>query len=190
MSLARSIALVLAGACAIGFGTVVPAPASTRTIEQRHLARRGGGLPPWRSCAAVRQDPQKVIASYPRAFGIPKNSGPALNAGASTLRCGTTGWGYVHIKRGKQAKWQRLADMTSDEGWKDVAHQGLTKSLKDPDKITWSSSRETWCLSGKINFYEDNHYVTSHFVQTILGKDTNVVSSYPAEKQCENNSHD
>lgn len=73
----------------------------------------------------------------------------------------------------------------------DVAHKGLTKTVNDPDTITWSSSRETWCLSGKILFYDENgHYVMSHFVQTIIGKDTNIVSTYPADKQCESNSHD
>lgn len=80
--------------------------------------------------------------------------------------------------------------MSSYQGWKDVAHQGLTKTIADPDKVTWSSSRETWCLSGKINFYEGDDFITSHFVQTILGRDTNIVSSYPADKQCENGSHD
>jgi hypothetical protein len=151
-----------------------------------------GGRPPWAACSLAKRTPQKVIARYSRDFAIPRNGGPAINKGSTTLRCGDKGWGYFHVKTKHYREWSNLSSWSNYQTWMDVAHAGLVKTLADPDKVTYSSRRETFCLSAKINYYRDDQYVTSKIILTILGKDMNIVSTYPSQndKQCEENSHD
>ena len=115
-----------------------------------------------------------------------------MNKGTSTLRCGKDGWGYWHIKQEHLAEWQGLATESDHETWLDVAHVGLTKTLSDPDTVTYSHIKLTYCLSASINLYHHGDYVKSRVIQTIIGRDMNIVSTYPAKKnkQCEDESHD
>ena len=85
-----------------------------------------------------------------------------------------------------------MASVSNYQTWVDVSHAGLTKTLSDPDKITYSHQRETFCLSAKIHLHQDRDLVASKIVLTILGKDMNIVSTYPSKqnKHCEDNSHD
>ena len=80
-------------------------------------------------------------------------------------------------------KFDALADDSSYQTWMDVAHEGLRKTLKDPSKITHSNSRETFCLSARINFYKsDGTYIKSRMIQAIIGdRDFNIISTYPSD---------
>lgn len=140
----------------------------------------------------MRKKEQKIIANYSRDFGFPRNGGPVMNKGTSTLRCGDKGWGYWHIKARHLNDWNELAGRSDHETWMDVADAGLTKTLADPDTVTYSHKRLTYCLSARINLYRNYDYVGSEIIQTIIGKDMNIVSTYPPEnkKQCEDDSHD
>lgn len=51
---------------------------------------------PWGACG-VSTDAQKLVTTYHRDLGVPKNQGPIVPSGTTTFKCGTNGWGLKHI---------------------------------------------------------------------------------------------
>ena len=160
MHSSERIVCLAAGALLLPAMAATPASASVNTPSSVAAPMAAtGGLPPWSACSSVENSEQKIIANYDRDFGVPRNGGPIFNKGTSSLRCGTQGWGYFHIKMKHLRKWERLASETDHQTWMDVAHVGLAKTLADPDTDTYSGKRETFCLSAKINFFNHGDYV-------------------------------
>jgi len=136
------------------------------------------GTPPWSPCGA-RDKKTKVLHQYKRAT-------VAGVAGArATLACGTSGWGFRHIKVRHLSQWEAEAAPLFTP-WMDIAHWAIANTLATPcsklrqtrnDTIQYVAPFELRDQRGKI--------VRSFGVRVVVGRKTqNIITAYPQKATC------
>ena len=141
------------------------------------------GLATWGACGAFDSH-TKVI----RAFSRKNTSGvsPYMSSGISNLACGSSAWGYRHIIAKHLSQWEYRASEAS-ENWRDTADYGIEWALKDPNRIRYRSSNDTYCFSRQINLVNDRtgQVVDHYFPNVVVGRVTkNIITAWPAGTQC------
>lgn len=64
--------------------------------------------------------------------------------------------------------------------WRDIADWSIRATLRDPGKVTWRASNETWCYSRKFVFLLDDEVVAKMIVRVVLGKTgRRLITSFP-----------
>jgi hypothetical protein len=143
----------------------------------------GGGFSTqatWGACGIFDEN-LKVIRTF-----TDRRGGAGLPGGSSTLNCGSENWGYRHIVDRHLSQWQAKAAVAR-ENWRDTADYGILWAFKDPDKVTYRGSNDTYCYSRKINLVnEDNGQVVGNYYPNvaIARVSKRIITAVPAGAQC------
>lgn len=134
----------------------------------------------WGACGVFDED-LKVIRTF-----TDRKGGAGLPSGSSTLTCGNESWGYRHTVKEHLSQWQAKAALAR-ENWRDTADYGILWAFKDPDKVTYRGSNDTYCYSRKINLVnEDNgEVVGSYYPNVAIARvSKRIITAIPASAQC------
>ncbi|MGH3426008.1 MAG: hypothetical protein ACRDQZ_00275, partial [Mycobacteriales bacterium] len=109
---------------------------------------------------------------------------PGLPAGKSRLRCGSKKWGYNHIKVRHINEWQKDAEAVH-KNWRDQADWTIAAVLRDPEKITYRKSKDTFCFSRKVYLEYNGKVVGTRQPNVIVAHDSqNIITAWPANDEC------
>lgn len=172
----------LVGSAPITAGASSPAPhgtwsASSNTTPQKRLQT-------WGACGAFDSN-TKVIRAFSRAATV--GVSPYSSAGTTNLGCGSDAyWGYRHIVKQHLSQWEYRASEAS-ENWRDTADYGISWALKDPDRVTYRSSNDTYCFSRLINLVNDRtgQVVDRYYPNVVVAHvSKNIITAFPSSSQC------
>lgn len=141
------------------------------------------GLAPqatWGACGIFDEN-LKVVRTFTN-----RAPGAGLPGGSSTLNCGSENWGYRHTVKNHLSQWQAKAALAR-ENWRDIADYGILWAFKDPDKVTYRGSNDTYCYSRKINLVnEDTGEVVGNYYPNvaIARVSKRIITAIPASAQC------
>lgn len=137
----------------------------------------------WGACG-IFTDNYKVVRSFPRKR-IRAAIGGKLKGGISVLRCGgpkiNPSWGYRHILKDHGDQWRQRAALTN-QNWRDVADFGIKWALKDPARVSYRSSNNTFCFSRRLYLYnkttgERVGHMTPRVI--VAGVSKNIITAFP-----------
>lgn len=137
----------------------------------------------WGACG-IFTDNDKVVRSFPRKR-IRAAIGGRLKGGTSVLRCGgpkiNPVWGYRHILKEHGDQWRQRAALTN-QNWRDVADFGIKWALKDPARVSYRSSNNTFCFSRRVYLYnkrtgERVGHMTPRVI--VAGVSKNIITAFP-----------
>lgn len=126
----------------------------------------------------------KIVRTFTRVRG--KAGGKTIPPGTATLSCGSEKWGYRHIKARHLKEWEADARLAG-ENWRDTADYAMEVILRDPDKVTYAASNDTFCYSRIIYLVNKRtKKMVGHRVPNILvaRKSHNIITAIPKNKQC------
>lgn len=141
----------------------------------------------WGACG-WRTSESKVVRTFQRIRGDAE-TGEILSGGTSVLRCGTEDYGYRHILKGHRGDWEYDARIVGSN-WRDHADWSIDVVLTDPDVVTYRPSRNSYCYSRLIELWDrnDRRHVRDRVIKVVVRSDsTDIVTAYPATKQCKSN---
>lgn len=109
-----------------------------------------------------------------------------MASGTSNPACGSSKWGYRHIIANHLSEWQSRAAEAS-ENWRDTADYGIQWALKDPDRVRYRSSNDTYCFSRQIDLVNNRTgQVVDHYFHTVVVARVtkNILTAWPGSAQC------
>lgn len=153
------------------------------TSSSSRAGSTSGVLQTWGACGAFDSN-TKLIRTFTRAATTGVT--PYLSSGTAALACGSSAWGYRHIVANHLSQWQARATLAG-ENWRDTADYGMEWALKDPDRIRYRSSNDTYCYSRLIYLVDERtgKVVGSYYPNVVVARVTkNVITAIPSSAQC------
>ncbi len=156
-----------------------PGPAQAEDQSASDAGRVASqGTPPWPPCGA-HDKKTKVLYQYKRAAiaGV---------AGArATLACGTSEWGFLHIKKGHLSQWEAKAAPLFVP-WMDVAHWAITNALTFPCSTLRQGFNDTILYVGRFELRDRGGALIQRFgVRVVVSRTTqNIITAFPVSKAC------
>lgn len=138
----------------------------------------------WGACG-IFDGSLKVIRAF-KGRSQAHIDGKSITYGGSNLTCGNESWGYRHILKRHLSEWQSRAAV-AQENWRDTADYGIHWALRDPDKITYRASNDTFCYSRKILLIDNRtkETVGSYYPKVSVARASHrIITAYPSGAQC------
>ncbi|MGJ4843494.1 hypothetical protein [Leifsonia sp. Le1] len=184
-------------------GTLVEVPKSTFQESTIRLRGENSSAPSdpgvasrlidwdqWFGCFSLNNE-SDVFASYTFYYnGVGKDV--RLKCGAGN---GTSGWGYKHIRDGKEARWQEKLDAAKAAGWKpqewgvqswDDLMSGATAGvILYPDYLSHSAVGNKWCANNEFYLLDrkTNRELYSFRVEAAWASDSDrLITSFPSNR--------
>lgn len=137
----------------------------------------------WAPCGIFDSN-TKIVRTFNRAATAGVT--PYLGSGLSSLACGSSQWGYRHIVDRHLTDWQARAAQ-ANENWRVTADYGIEWALKDPDRVVYRSSNDTYCFSRKLLLINNNNgqVVGSYYPNVAIARGSkNIITAIPTSSQC------
>lgn len=153
------------------------------TEDKNHLPGDVQPLVTWAACGAFDSN-TKVVRAFSRA--ATSGVSPYMGSGTSNLACGSDAWGYRHIVGNHLSQWKYRASQAR-ENWRDTADYGIEWALKDPDRVRYRSSNDTYCFSRLIYLVNKSNgkVVDTYYPNVVVARGTkNIITAYPSGSQC------
>ena len=128
----------------------------------------------WTACGGADAQTH-VVRQFPRVREVV--AGESIPAGTTALLCGDQGYGYRHILRRHQGDWDREPGAGGD--WSAAADRAIAAALRDPQRVDFRSSNDTFCYSRPLAAGRDVAIVV------VRSSDGAIITAYPGTHACD-----
>ena len=127
----------------------------------------------WGACGAFDASTKNVRTFY-------LNSVP-YSYRAIYLKCGTTGWGYRHIKDAHMNDWANKAIYVG-ANWRDMADFAITDALQHVYSGVYNPTNQTYKYRGVVELrrFDDRTVHTFYPVVAVSAGDYRIITAYPS----------
>lgn len=100
------------------------------------------------------------------------------------LKCGTSGWGYRHIKDAHMSHWAGKAIYVG-ANWRDMADFAITDALRNVYSGTYNASNRTYKYRGVVQLkrYDGRTVHTFYPVVAVSAGDYRIITAYPSNSR-------
>lgn len=166
--------LALAVATSLSTSPAVAAAPGSRPSRAIEAPAGALGLPrqTWAACGVA--DPStKLVRTFTRAAGA------GLAAGTAALKCGSSAWGFRHIKAQHGADWAHYAGLVGSD-WRSFADWAIQDVLRTPASVTYVATNDTYVYRAQLQFRDRyDRIVATRYVRVVVARITkNVITAY------------
>jgi hypothetical protein len=155
-----------------------PVTAKGASVTTSAGAVAAAGTPPWPACG-ISDKNTKVLYQYSRAQIA------GVSGARATLACGSSEWGFRHIKAGHLSQWEAKANLIGAL-WMDMAHWSIIQTLSRPCSQYRQTSNDTLQYVAPFQVRDSQGRVVQTFgVRVVVARVTqNIITTYPQTATC------